>query len=114
MKREGILQPVEFSDWAALIVPVLLNDGSVRICEDYKLAADQVVKVDNYPLPRKEDLLASLAGGKSFSKLDLAHTYQHIELEKEYFKYVDINTLKELFQYTSLPFGVAFAPAIFQ
>ena len=29
LKQEGILRPVEFSDWAAPIVPVLKNDGSV-------------------------------------------------------------------------------------
>ena len=114
LKHEGILQPVEFSDWAAPIVPVLKNDGSVRICGDYKLTANQAAKVDTYPLPRIEDLLASLAGGKSFSKLDLAHAYQQIELEEESRKYVTINTHKGLFQYTRLPFGVASAPAMFQ
>ena len=111
LKHEGILQPVEFSDWAAPIIPVLKNDGSVR---DYKLTANQAAKVDTYPLPRIEDLLASLAGGKSFSKLDLAHAYQQIELEEESRKYVTINTHKGLFQYTRLPFGMGSAPAMFQ
>ena len=64
LKHEGILQLVEFSDWATPIVPVLKNDGSVHICGDYKLTANQAAKVDSYPLPRIEDLLASLAGGK--------------------------------------------------
>ena len=114
LKYEGILEPVEFFDWAAPIVPVLKNDGSVRICGDYKLTANQATKVDTYPLTRIEDLLASLAGGKSFSKLDLAHAYQQIELEEESRKYVTINTHKELFLYTRLPFGVASAPAMFQ
>ena len=62
LKHEGILQLVEFCDWAAPIVPVLKNDGSVHICGDYKLTANQAAKVDTYPLPRIEDLLASLAG----------------------------------------------------
>ena len=114
LKQQGILQPVEFSDWAAPIVPVLKNDGSVRICGDYKLTINQAAKVDTYPLPRIEDLLASLAGGKSFSKLDLAHAYQQIQLEEESRKYVTVNTHKGLFQYTRLPFGVASAPAVFQ
>ena len=70
--------------------------------------------MDTYPLPRIEDLLALLAGGISFSKLDLAHAYQQIKLEEESRKYVTINTHKGLFQYTRLPFGVASAPAVFQ
>ena len=33
--REGILEPVEMSDWASLIVPVLKSDGkSVHVCGD--------------------------------------------------------------------------------
>ena len=46
LKQAGILQPVEFSDWAAPIVLALKNDGSVRICGDYKLTANQAAKVD--------------------------------------------------------------------
>ena len=33
---EGILEPDQFADWDALIVPVLKSDRqSVRICEDF-------------------------------------------------------------------------------
>ena len=33
--REGILEPVEMSDWASPIVPVLKSDGkSVHVCGD--------------------------------------------------------------------------------
>ena len=114
LKQEGILQPVEFSDYAAPTVLVLKNDNSVHICGDYKLTSNQEAKVNTYSLPRIEDLFASLAGGKSFSKLDLAYVYQQIKLEEESRKYVTISTNKGLFQYTRLPFGVAYAPAIFQ
>ena len=98
----------------AIPVPEFKSDGSVRICGDYKLTVNQAVKVDTYPLPLIEDLLASLGGGKSFSKLDLAHAYQQIELEEESRKYVTVNTHKGLFQYNRLPFGEALAPAVFQ
>ena len=58
--------------------------------------------------------MASLAGEKSFSKLDLVHAYQQIQLEEESRKYVTVNTHKGFFQYTRLPFGVASAPTVFQ
>ena len=33
LKKEGIIKPILFADWAALIVAVLKADGkSVRIC----------------------------------------------------------------------------------
>ena len=114
LQRQGVLTPVAFSDWAAPIVPVLKKDGSVRICGDYRLTVNQAAKLETYPLPKIDDLLTSLAGGKTFTKLDLAHAYQQVELEKDSRKFVTINTHKGLFEYTRLPFGVVSAPALFQ
>ena len=70
--------------------------------------------MDSYPLPKIDDLFASLAGGKTFSKLDLANAYQQIPLDEASRKSVAINTHKGLFQYNRLPFGVSAAPSIFQ
>ena len=109
-----MIEPVQFSRWAAPIVPVLKQDGSLRICGDYKVTVNRAAKTDYFPLPRIDDLFASLAGGKAFSKLDLAHAYQQLELDDESKKFVVINTHKGLFRYNSLPFGVSAAPAIFQ
>ena len=83
LELSGIIEPVQFSEWAAPIVPVLKPDGSVRICGDYKLTVNQAAKLDPYPLPRIEDLFARLAGGKRFTKLDIAHAYQQIPLSEE-------------------------------
>jgi hypothetical protein len=44
---------------------------------------NQAAMADSYPIPRIDDLFASLAGGKTFLKLDLAHAYQQVELEEE-------------------------------
>ena len=35
--REGIFEPLEYSEWTATIVPVQKSDESVRICVDYKI-----------------------------------------------------------------------------
>ena len=43
--EQGILESVEFSDWAAPIVPVLKSDKqSVRICGDFRRTVNQVAK----------------------------------------------------------------------
>ena len=110
----GILQPVQFSDWATPIVPVRKSDGGVRICGDYKITVNRAAKLDKYPIPRIEELFASLSGGKTFSKLDLSHAYLQIPLDEQSQPYVTINTHKGLFRYTRLPFGIASAPSIFQ
>ena len=56
---------------------------SIRICGDYKTTINRVFKLDNYPLPKVEDLLASLGGGDKFTKLVLSQVYQQLLLEDE-------------------------------
>ena len=114
LQQQGAITPVKFSDWAAPIVPVIKTDGNIRICSDYKVTVNPVVKLDIYPLPRVEDLFSQLAGGKIFSKLDLLHAYQQIELDEASKKLTTINTHNGLFQYNRLPFGISSAPSIFQ
>ena len=112
--QQGVIEPIMFLEWAAPIVPVLKKDGTVRIFGDYKLTVNQAAKVDSYPLPKINDLFASLAGGQSFSKLDLASAYLQIPLDEASQKVLTINTHKDLYKYKRLPFGVSAAPAIFQ
>ena len=52
-----IISLIRFSRWAPPIVPVVKQDGSVRICGDLKVTINQVSQVESYPLPSIEDLL---------------------------------------------------------
>ena len=110
LQSEGILSPVEFSEWAAPIVPVVKQDGTVHICGDYMSTVNQVSKLDNYPIPKTEDLLAKLGGGNRFMKLDMSQAYQQLELEEGSRKFTTINTHKGLYQYNRLPFSISSAP----
>ena len=114
LTREGVIEPVEFADWATPIVPVVKTDGSVRLCGDCKVTVNQIAKLDKYPIPRIDDVFSSLEGGKTFSKLDLAYAYQQIPLDNDSKKFTTINTAKGLYQYNPLPFGISSAPSIFQ
>ena len=71
LEAEGIIEKVLYSKWAALIVPVPKGDGKIRICGDYKVTVNQSLQVDQYPLPKPEDLFTLLAGGEKFLKIDL-------------------------------------------
>ena len=105
---------MQFADWAAPIVPIVKEDGRIRICGDYRVTINHLSKLDSYPIPKADDLFAALAGGKSFSKLDLSHAYLQLVLDEESRKFTTINTQRGLFQYKRLPFGISSAPAIFQ
>eukprot|EP00731_Ephydatia_muelleri_P036424 Em0253g4a len=95
LQRDGVIEPVRF------------QNGPLLWC---RCAAT----VDSYPLPRIDDVLASMTGAKVFSKLDLSHAYLQLQLEEESKEFVTISTHKGLFRYNRLPFGIAAAPAIFQ
>ena len=109
LQREGPLEPVEFSEWAAPI-----ESGEIVICGDYQVAVNAVSKLDNYPIPKTEDLYASLTGSQEFTKLDLSQAYQQIQLDEDCKRYVTINTHKGLFRCNRLPYGVSSNPGIFQ
>ena len=112
---EGTLEPVEYSDWAAPIVAVVKSDPkSVRICGDFRVTVNQLSQLDRYPIPRIDDIFATLEGGKIFTKLDLSQAYQQLKLDAESQKYLLINTHKGLFRYTRLPLRISSAPGSFQ
>ena len=96
LERDGIISKIEMSDWASPIVSVLKKDGSERICGDYKVTVNQVLQVDQYPLPRIDDILATLAGGQKFTKLDIRQAYLHMPLDDDSKKLLAINTHKGL------------------
>ncbi|XP_075732178.1 uncharacterized protein K02A2.6 isoform X2 [Rhipicephalus microplus] len=110
----GVLSPVQHSDWATPIVPVLKKDGTVRICGDFKATLNPACTVEQYPLPVIEDMFASLNGGEYFSILDLRDAYNQVPLDEAARKLCVINTHRGLFSYNRLPFGISSAPAIFQ
>ena len=106
---DGVLEPVWFSSWASPIVPVLKADNSsVQICGNFKLTVNRAFKLDQYLVPRVEDLLTTLSVGRAFSKPD---TSQQLALSEESTSYLVINTL---YQYIHLHLGVSSVPDIFQ
>ena len=114
LEKSGVIEKVQFSKWAAPVVPILKRDGSICLCGDYKLTINRAAIVDPYPLPRIEDILSSIGNAKVFSKLDLANAYLQLALDEESKAYVTVSTHRGLFRYNHLPFGVSSAPAVFQ
>ncbi|XP_028327385.1 uncharacterized protein K02A2.6-like [Gouania willdenowi] len=112
---QGILSKVDWSEWATPIVPVAKKSSErVRICGDFKGTVNPVLHAVQYPLPRIDDIFASLANGEHFTKIDLAQAYLQMEMDENSRKYLTINTHKGLYQYNRLVFGITSAPAIWQ
>ena len=65
-------------------------------------------------MPKTENFLATLNGGKSFSKLDLSHAYAQLLLHEESKEVLTVNTHIGIFQPNRLQYGVHSAAGIFQ
>ncbi|KAJ8375572.1 hypothetical protein SKAU_G00061520 [Synaphobranchus kaupii] len=114
LQQLNVISPVQFSEWATPIMPITKKNGGVRICGDFKMTINPALCAEHYPIPRIEDLFASLAGGQHFSKLDLSHAYLQVPVQESSRKYLTITTHKGMFCYNRLPFGITSAPSIFQ
>lgn len=112
--KNGIIEPVKYSEWAAPIVPIQKKNGKMRICGDYKIGLNPNLENDVYTIPRIEDIFAELEGGRLFSKIDLANAYLQLELDDFSKALTTINTHKGLFRYNRMVFGLKPAPSIFQ
>ena len=67
LEKQGIIEKVTHSEWAAPIIAVPKRDRKFHICGDYKVTINPVLSVDQYPLPKPEDLFATLANGTVFT-----------------------------------------------
>ena len=114
LENDGIIQKVDNSDWATSIVAVPKGDNTVRICRDYKTTVNPQLQVDQYPLPKIQDIFASLAGGQQFTKIDLRQAYNQLEMNDNFKSYLTINTHKVLYSYNRLVFGISASPSIWQ
>ncbi|GFX04294.1 uncharacterized protein K02A2.6 [Trichonephila clavipes] len=111
---EDIIEPVTYSDWATPIVPVIKQNGNLRICGDYKVTINPGLKIEQYPLPRIEDIFAELSGGEFFTKIDLSKAYLQLLVDEQDRHLLRINTHKGLFRYKRMNYGIALAPAVWQ
>lgn len=94
--------PVQFMNWAAPIVRVVKQHGTVRICGNYKVTVNRAMEIDTYHLPQFKDLFALLSQGKIFSKLDQVGC---ISTNCTVWRIQTVtNTHKGLYIYNRLPF----------
>ncbi|CAK1597918.1 unnamed protein product [Parnassius mnemosyne] len=110
----GILVPINYSQYATPIVPVLKDNGQVKIAGDFSITLNKDLIIEKYPLPRIEEVFAKIGGGEHYSKIDLKNAYNQFVLDDASQELTAINTHKGLFKYTRLVYGLSSGPAIFQ
>ena len=111
MLDAGIIQPSQ-SPWAAPIVIVGKKDGTKRFCVDYR-ALNKVTVKNSHPLPRIDDILASLDGAKYFTCLDLRSGYWQIPVDPRSRDKLAFTCFLGTFSPLSMPFGICNGPAFF-
>ncbi|XP_058023914.1 uncharacterized protein K02A2.6-like [Ahaetulla prasina] len=111
---QGVLEQVEHSPWETPIVVPIKQDGSIRICADYKGTINRALQANPYPVPVVQHLLHSLGQGTLFAKLDLAQAYQQLPVDEATAMAQTIVTHRGAFKCKRLQFGVSVAPGLFQ
>ncbi len=113
MVKEGILEPIDTSEWVSNMVVVRKASGGIRICCDLS-DVNQAVVADKYPLPTMDELSSEFAGAKWFSKIDLRWGYLQVPLDADSRCLTAMLTPIGLFQWARLPPGLCSAPSCFQ
>ena len=108
---KGFVRP-STSPWGALVLFVKKNDGSLRLCIDYR-ELNKVTIRNQYPLPRIDDLFDQLQGAKVFSKIDLRSGYHQLKIRSEDVPKIAFRTRYGQYEFLVMPFGLTNAPAVF-
>ena len=69
--------------------------------------------VERFKMETPESIRASLIPGEWVSSIDLSDAYHHIPIHPNSRKYLRFCHRSQVFQFTSLPFGLAMAPQVF-
>ena len=112
MLETGVVQP-STSPWASPVCLVRKPDGSARVCIDFR-GLNTVTTPIQQPIPRADDCLDSLAGGKIFSVGDGTSAYWQIAMRKEDIPKTAFTSRYGLLEFLQMPMGLKSAGATFQ
>jgi hypothetical protein len=108
---KGFIRP-SASPWGAPVLFVKKNDGSMRLCIDYREINKVTIK-NKYPLPRIDDLFDQLQGAQVFSKIDLYSAYNQLKINEVDISKTAFRTRYRHYVFLVMSFGLINAPAAF-
>ena len=110
----GIAVQVKSSRWATPIVTPLKSNGQPRVCGDYRITINPILRQHASITPEPEDLFANLGGARIFSKIDLENAFLQIPLDESSQELTTLNTPFGLYSMRFLPFGWHVSSSVFQ
>ena len=76
--RNGFIRTTS-SPHGAPVLFICNNNGSLRLCVDYR-GLNRISKKDRYPLPLISNLLATAGKARIYTTLDLRHAYHLVRI----------------------------------
>ncbi|GJZ45760.1 putative reverse transcriptase domain-containing protein [Tanacetum coccineum] len=111
LSDKGFIRPSS-SPWGALVLFFKKNDGSFRMCIDYRELNKLTVK-NRYPLPRIDDLFDQLQGSNIYSKIDLRSGYHQLRVREQDILKTAFRTRYGHYEFQVMPFRLTNALAVF-
>ena len=108
---KGFIRP-SVSPWGTPVLFVKKNDGTMRLCIDYRQLNKVTIK-NRYPLPRIDDLFDQLQGASVFSKIDLRMGYHQLKIKEIDILNTAFKTCYGYYEFLVMPFGLMNVPAAF-
>ena len=95
------------------VIPIRKRSGELRLVFNFKKINHFTAK-NKYPLPRIDEILYDLHGGKVFSCLDMKSGYSQVKLHPDSRPLTAFTVPEGRYQHVVLPQGLQNAPACFQ
>lgn len=109
----GIIRQTRHSSWCSNLVVVRKNNGTVKLCVDFR-NLNLACKKYNYPLPNMENMLQRITGSDMMSLLDRFSCYNQVWVKEEDRHKTILTSPRGTFEYLRMPFGLTNGGATFQ
>ncbi|KAG9442418.1 hypothetical protein H6P81_018272 [Aristolochia fimbriata] len=104
---------VKYPSWIANIIPVKKKTGQIRVCVDFR-DLNKACPKDNFPLPITELMVDATTGHEALSFMDGSSGHYQIWMDPKDEELTAFRTLKGIFCYKVMPFGLKNADATYQ
>ncbi|UYV67035.1 K02A2.6-like, partial [Cordylochernes scorpioides] len=112
MLENEIIEPSN-SPYAVPVTLARKRDGSKRFCVDFR-KLNELMSVDNYPIPLIETVLDQLSNSKYFSTINITSAFWQIPIHPESRPLLSFVTNLGQYHFNRLPFGLKLSPQIFE